>query len=239
MSPPAPVPKPGSFGQFPAAFGMYFRASSSDKKNHYFYLGTDKSTPSYALTVHKGLKRTLQAQLHSTPAWDAQPLALFGIEGVWRATSVLTLPALSETGGTAPRVEKLKDLGGFKEERHSFTVPTASGNSLQDQTFEWRAISDMKKLSPGELRVKKLFRAGSEEVLAMWTEEQHPVEQMALGYFQFTEAAQSAQFGGYWTLVAVASGIRLAQVKWEASAYADQMIKGAAKVTTKAGALIM
>lgn len=136
MSKSVTAPKPGFFGHFPAAFGLYLRASSPDKKNHYLYLGTNKSTPVFAFTKYGGLKRTLQAILHSTSEWRSEPLALFGIEGIWRGTPVITLPALSQAEGTAPRVERVKNRGGFKEDKWSFTVPVGSRNNLQDQTFE-------------------------------------------------------------------------------------------------------
>ena len=163
-------------------------------------------------------------------------MALFGIEGVIRGTSIITLPALSQSADNAPRVEKLKDKGGFKEEIFTFTVPVGPGNNLQDQTFEWRSLGALKP-TPGVPKVKRLVQAGKDEVLATWTEELNPIQQMALGYFQFTGAGLNAALGGYWTLMAVASGVRTAQVQWEVSAAADTMIKGAAKVALGVGGM--
>ena len=230
----APTPAPGHFGHFPQQFGLYFRASAQDKKTHYFFLGTSPSAPVYAFSVHKGLKRTLQATLHSSPEWTSAPLATFGIEGIWKGVSVITLPALSDAAGGAPTVVRVKDKGSLKEEKFVFPVPVGEGG---EENFEWRGPGALKP-TPGVAQVKRLTRQGSEVVLATWTEELDPVGKGALGYFAFVEGGGSAQLGGYWTLVAVATGIRLAQVKWEASAAAEQMIKGAGKVVMGAGGLV-
>ena len=141
----------------------------------------------------------------------------------------MTLPALSEAGNAAPRVEKMKDKGSLTNEKYQFTVPVSTGG---DQTFEWR-LPDALKATPGVPKVRKLYQVGKEEVLATWTQELNPEQQLAIGYFQFTNATHSGQFGPYWTLVAAASGIRIGQMQWEVSAAADQMIKGAGEVITK------
>ena len=64
MSQTPVTPRPGYFGQLPPAFGLYLRGSGPDKKTHYLYLATDKSTPVLGFSVYKGLKRKLQAVLH-------------------------------------------------------------------------------------------------------------------------------------------------------------------------------
>lgn len=87
-------------------------------------------------------------------------------------------------------------------------------------------------------KVRSLIRLQDEEVLATWTEELHPLEQMAIGYFQFSGAAQSGQLGEYWTLMAVASGIRIAESEWELSAAIDSMIKAAGKIALGGGGMV-
>lgn len=134
---------------------------------------------------------------------------------------------------------KIKDKGGIKEERYQFTIPVSTGG--EEQTFEWR-LPDAIKATPGVPKVRKLAPIAGEgagEVLATWTEELDMMGRMVLGYFEFTEkgVAGQARLGAYWTLVSVASAVRLAQIKWEASAAADQMIKGAAKVALSAASM--
>ena len=228
-----PILPPGSYGAFPTAFSIYFAAGSQDKKSDFFTLcqaehqGANAPQALNAITVHKGAVKH-HLTLFSGPRYDSPPLALGGIEKFFSGTVILALPA---PAGAAPanQIEILKDQKSWTADLHNFHA-VVGGPGAPAERFDWRG-DDARLAGKKPIFERKLFRlrGGAEEVVGVWADEKDPQALAAgrLGSFVFHGSGATGELGPYWTLLAVASCVKLFQNTWEARAAADKMIKAA------------
>ena len=232
----SPILPPGIYGTFPPSFSIYLAGSSQDKKSDFFTLcqtqtlGQNVPQPLNAITVHKGLGKH-HLTLYSSPRYDSLPLALGGIEKFFSGTAILALPA---PVGAEPKnqIETIKDHKSWTADLHSFSASVGT----RTERFEWRGDNVRRAgKKPYERKLVRLGTGqgqGTEEIVGIWTDEQDPQTLAAgnLGTFAFQGSGATGELGEYWTLLAVASCVKLFQNTWEARAAVDKIIKAASNL---------
>ncbi|KAH8172263.1 hypothetical protein LIA77_09031 [Sarocladium implicatum] len=230
-----PILQPGYFGAFPRTFSLYFLGPGQKINAFLFAENRDGQIwPLNAITVHQGMVN-VQAVLHSGPSRDTPPLALAGLEKLFRSTTVIALPAYdSHDGGAAVnQIVRLKDSSGIKFEKWLFSVPVGPQGRIE--TFEWRS-SDSIRAGPDRPLERRLLRLsttetlGREDVVARWTDEAVPENESKLGTFHFENMEALNEMGAFGTLAAVMSLLRIVQATSEAKVAADGMLRAAGKL---------
>lgn len=227
--------RPGYFGTFPRTFSLYFLGPGQGINAFFFAESRDSQIhPLNAITVHQGMVN-VQAILHSGPHRDTPPLALAGLEKLFRSTTVIALPAYDHQDGGAAvnQIVLLKDSGGIRFEKWQFSVPVGPQGRIE--TFEWRSTNSIqtgpdRPLERRLLRLSTTETLGREDVLARWTDELVPEHESKLGTFRFENMEAMDALGASWALAAVMSLLRIVQATSEAKVAADGMLRAAGKL---------
>ncbi|KAK9424664.1 hypothetical protein SUNI508_03540 [Seiridium unicorne] len=221
--------------KFPNTLGMYYQKAVRIPT---FNLGETEDQPALAVTFHSSI--TLSGNpyliLHSTADPESPPLAIAEKAGRLGHRAEITLPALSGHDSDEATAEEMSAHVSITSVAYAFSVETRPGYR---EKFEWRSSkgSEVRALSTDKHAVgRKLVRLDTEadgvggtravrdqgatsdgrEVVAVWADNPKWSGNRA-GTFQFLGSGTAGQLGERFSVMAVATSVRIWEMMNEAS----------------------
>ncbi|PHH86359.1 hypothetical protein CDD83_10366 [Cordyceps sp. RAO-2017] len=195
---------------FPTRFNLYYQGKARVR----LILGEDKTDAAYVISLPGGWYGNLV--LYNGPTSEAAPLAVIRSGRKMGFHDVVDLAAPQP--GQRPIREELRTHGNKWSMAYAFVIATRGPDALPEK-FEWRGSRGDEVKSLGEYFYGwKLLRLGrDEEVVAVGAEAKLSRSFSKAGAFQFLGSGATGELGAAWSVLAVASFVRIVQKQMQAA----------------------